>query len=97
MFGIEGFGAIPGAEKISKWYDGMPFPIFGKRSTKELAELLEFVASGNIDVKKRAEDLRQWVVSNWSWDKSSAIVARKLLELQPVDEPRQVGPSGSCG
>lgn len=82
MYNCDGVGELAGAEDISKWYKGMPFPILGKRSRKELVELLKLVASGSPEVMARTKAVHDRVISKWSWDNSAAIVAKRLLEVQ---------------
>jgi glycosyltransferase involved in cell wall biosynthesis len=83
MFHCDGSGELSGSESISKWYKGMPFPILGKRSKKELTELLKFVASDDPEVMVKANTVRERTISKWSWDNTAAIVAKRLLEIQP--------------
>lgn len=83
MYNCDGVGELHGSENISKWYKGMPFPVLGKRSKKELIELLKLVAEGSPEVVARTKAVYERTISKWSWENSTAIVARRLLEVQP--------------
>jgi glycosyltransferase involved in cell wall biosynthesis len=82
MFNFEGTGPVPGAESVSPWYDGMSFPIFGKKSLSELVDLLRLVRKNGPKVRSAAADLRRRVVTKWTWDNLAELAAHRLLELQ---------------
>ena len=83
MFRSEGVGPIPGAERVSPWYKGMPFTVFGKKSLSELVDLLRWVRTDGVEVRRKAAELRLKMISNWNWSHSADLAARRLLELNP--------------
>ncbi len=90
IFGPEGFTFDPEGEKaypegdwISKWYVGQLFSNFGKRSTGQLAGLLEHVHGGGSEIFKRAKSLHDKIVSRYTWDIAAARATKRLLDVQP--------------
>lgn len=82
FFEPEGTSIIPGTGNISPWYEGMKFSAFGRKSRSSLAELLRYVRNENLDVRLRAKRLQERMRSRLTWDRSSEIAVKRLLELQ---------------
>lgn len=82
FFPDEGPGSCPEVEVVSKWYEGMKFSVFGKKSRKHLAEVLRTVYKGGSSVRSRAILLQDRVRSLWTWDRAAKLVTQRLLEVQ---------------
>lgn len=82
FFDPEGTATAPGAEKVSPWYEGMPFSAFGRRSRGQLVELLRHVRQDSIGVRETASRLKKRVRESLTWDRAATLVSRRLLEVQ---------------
>lgn len=83
MFDTEGVKIDPLGATVSKWYEGMPFSVLGKRSVEHLAEMMKTVRDGGEEVQRRASALKQVMGERWSWDRAANQVTSRLLEVQP--------------
>jgi hypothetical protein len=82
-FPIEGFAPSAEAKKVSMWYEGMPFAVFGKKSIAGLAEAMETVLAGGAEVERRRDEFLLDVRMRFSWDLAAMRVIDRLLEVQP--------------
>lgn len=82
-FPVEGFAASAEAKKVSMWYEGMPFAVFGKKSISGLAEAMETVLAGGQEVELRRNRLLYEMQTRWTWDHAADKVISRLLEVQP--------------
>ena len=82
LFDMEGSAPYPEADTVSPFYKGMPFPIMGRRSADQLAEMMRETrrAGGG----PRETELSRIVRTDRTWGAAAALVADRLLELQPV-------------
>ncbi len=83
LFPIEGTAQHEEANRVSKWYEGMPFAVFGKKSVDGLAQAMKAVIQNTSDVKLRMERLRTIMTMRWTWDRAANMVSERLLEVQP--------------
>jgi len=82
-FPIEGFAPSAEAKKVSMWYEGMPFGVFGQKSIAGLAEAMETVLAGGAEVEIRRNRLLYDMQTRWTWDHAAMRVIDRLLEVQP--------------
>jgi len=73
----------PEVEAVSGWYEGMPFSVVGKRSVRELSDLMGLVHFGGSGVHAKAAALRNRMLKEWTWEKAAGIAASRLMEVQP--------------
>jgi glycosyltransferase involved in cell wall biosynthesis len=83
LFPVEGYAQHEEANKVSKWYQGMPFAVFGQKSVDGLAQAMKAVVQNGPDVKHRMERLRTVMTMRWTWDRAANMVIDRLLEVQP--------------
>ncbi len=81
-FEAEGVGRCVGAEPVSKWYTGMPFSIFGKKSHEELVHQLRTVRENGDAVKCSAVNLRVHIINHRTWDLAAYMAGHRILEVQ---------------
>jgi glycosyltransferase involved in cell wall biosynthesis len=83
LFSPDGLDFYQGAEAVSPWYEGMPFPVFGPKSQEQLVHFLRTVRVGGTGVHEKAAALRRRVTSIFTWDRAAARIADRIAELIP--------------
>lgn len=83
LFEHEGWESVAEAERISPWYENMPWPIFGKFSHDQLVAHLRDARTREAHVREKAERFTQRVRTEWTWDNAARNVADRLVEIQP--------------
>jgi glycosyltransferase involved in cell wall biosynthesis len=81
LFDTEGTAVWEQGQKVSPWYDGATFSVFGKRSHAELVQHLRTVRAGGVQVEERAAKFCDQVRSKHTWDRAAAHVVERLLEI----------------
>lgn len=81
MFDGDGEVRIPEVESVSPWYVGAKWPVYGRKSRRQLSGILEEIHAGGAAVRGRAER-QQLRLSRLTWDKTAAMVTERLLEVQ---------------
>lgn len=82
-FDAEGWESVAGAEKISPWYDNMPWPIHGTASRAQLIAALRAVRTRSAEVQARAARFTHRLRTETTWDHAARRVAARLVEVQP--------------
>lgn len=77
----EGAEPIHGADVVSAWYEGMPFPKFGKAAEDELVDLLRHVRTGGSEVRRISQAVRERIVSRFTWGQASATISDRLSQI----------------
>lgn len=83
LFSPDGLDFYKGAEAVSPWYEGMPFPVFGPRSHEQIVHFLRTVKVQGTGVKEKAAALRKRVSSLFTWDAAAQKISDRLAELIP--------------
>ena len=78
----EGLAVHEEGARVSPWYVGVPFAVFGKKSVATLADQMRAVSEGAPGVRHKAEGLLRTVRTKWTWDAVAHRVTDRLLEVQ---------------
>ena len=82
-FRPDGYKTFEGSEKISQWYEGMPFAFFGQKAHDTLVDLMRFVKDNPGKAKGRAGLFLNRLQRMFTWDIAGERATQRLLELQP--------------
>jgi glycosyltransferase involved in cell wall biosynthesis len=72
---------FPTANKVSQWFEGIPFPDFGPKSHRELVRLLRLVKQGYPSAQEVGRRYMNLVRSKYTWDLAAKNVAERIKEL----------------
>jgi len=78
LFDPQGYGPVPGSEKVCHWYKDQPFALFGKKSIQQLATLLRYVKFQYTEARRKAVALSRVIRTKYSWDISARTVSAFL-------------------
>lgn len=82
LFDMEGSAPYPEADTVSPFYKEMPFPIMGRRSVDQLAEMMREARKGRGGPADT--ELSRIIRTERTWAAASSHVAERLLGLQPA-------------
>jgi glycosyltransferase involved in cell wall biosynthesis len=81
LFDTEGTAVWTQGQKVSPWYEGATFSVFGKKSHEQLVAQLREVRAGGMAVEERASKFCDLVRSKYTWDRAAAHVVERLLDI----------------
>lgn len=74
-------GNLPKLAKHCRFYEDQLFPKFGRASINKTKEHMRYVLENYDESLEKAERLRNDLVENFTWDKATSKVHKRILEL----------------
>jgi len=74
-------GSFTGMAKMSRFYEGQEFPVFGAEAIKETRKAMREVFEGSETVNQKAKKLRENVVKNFRWEQTLDKVFNRLQDI----------------
>jgi glycosyltransferase involved in cell wall biosynthesis len=78
----QGSAIIPDNGRLSPWFEGQRFCVFGTESIDQTVAHLRDIWSNYTAAMERAEKFRQHVISNYTWERAVGRVTSRIAEFR---------------
>ena len=81
FFEQDGYQTYPEAIKVSKWFEGTPFPQYGAGSKRALVELLRLMRNEYSNAQVIGKRFSAYVRSRYTWGASARLIGERIKAL----------------